>query len=52
MQFCIPSLQSKNASPFAFPVGGLSFYAQWSAGGKNAFASRCWIQSKWTHLHA
>jgi hypothetical protein len=43
---CIFSLLGRNfASPFALAVGGGNRNAQWPAGGKNAFASRCWTQS-------
>jgi hypothetical protein len=43
MQFCISSLlRRKFASLDAFSVGGCCARAQLPAGGKNAFASRCW----------
>jgi hypothetical protein len=45
MQFCISSLlRRKFASPYASSVGGGFGQAQSPAGGKNAFASRCWTQ--------
>jgi hypothetical protein len=48
---CISSLLGRNfASPFALAVGGGNRKAQWPAGGKNAFASRCWTQTHCTNI--